>query len=72
MNITVEYVKDNNKLKKELNVNEDDFKLKDLKQKLSLNNKYDYITLVNGKNKQDHYNIKDNDSIQIYYLMDGG
>jgi|GEM_PF-3538926 signal transduction histidine kinase len=72
MNITVEYFKDNDKQKKELNIKKDDFKLSDLKQLLSLDDKYMYITLINGKNKQDDYIIKDNDSIKIYYLMEGG
>lgn len=72
MNITVEYVKKNNKYKKELKITKDNFKIKDLKQLLSLDNKYRYITLVNGTNKKDDYYIKDNDNIKIYYLMNGG
>lgn len=72
MNITVEYVKENNKKKKELNINKEEFKIINLKKLLSLNDKYKYITLVNGKNKKDDYKIKDNDYIKIYYLMDGG
>ena len=71
MNITVEYVKDSKKHKKEININ-NNFQLLDLKNLLSLDDKYKYITLVNGKNKKDNYNIKDNDYIKIYYLMEGG
>ena len=72
MNITVEYVKDSKKHKKEININNNNFQLLDLKNLLSLDDKYKYITLVNGKNKKDNYNIKDNDYIKIYYLMEGG
>ncbi len=72
MNITVEYVKDSKKHKKEMNINNNNFQLVDLKNLLSLDDKYKYITLVNGKNKKDNYNIKDNDYIKIYYLMEGG
>jgi hypothetical protein len=72
MNITVEFVKNDKKQKKELNISDNNFKLKDLKNLLSLDDKYKYITLVNGKNKKDNYNIKNNDYIKIYYLMEGG